>query len=195
MSINRTSVVTSPSFVEAGSHLFSVPTSVYSYKPAAGGTNSCISGPGIDLSEYIDTSNDVQLRIRLLLTYSGTFGASGGTFAMRFQGSNYETASSSYKWAGTNYICAALNNQQSLATLVTSSASGSYQYDTTCTIPASWFQTYSRSYLGIRTDYSNGNGTVSFSDIRIEPEKYASSSNGKAHIGSDFISANAIIEV
>lgn len=106
---------------------------------------------------------------------------------MYFQGSQNNGV-----WTYSNPITAALNQIKRPKAAVLSSSSGSYRYKT------SFINTnpeIKRLGLSIRTDYSNGQGTVSISDVVIVPERYYVSDKIKARFSEDFVSCNEIIEL
>ena len=144
--------------------------------------NSCMS------QRTIDVELNVKYYIECTLTWSG-FDESNtdGAFDMFFQGSQNNGV-----WTYSNPMTTALNQIKRPKTVVLSSSSGSYHYKT------SFINTNSevkRLGLSLRTDYSNGKGTVSISDVIIVPEKYYISDKIKARFSEDFISCDEIIEL
>ena len=136
----------------------------------------------------IDVELNVKYCIECTLTWSG-FDESNtnGTFDMCFQGSQNNGV-----WTYSNPMTAALNQIKRPKAAVLSSSSGSYRYKT------SFINTnpeIKRLGLSIRTDYSNGQGTVSISDVVIVPERYYVSDKIKARFSEDFVSCNEIIEL
>ena len=187
MSITKTSIWTSNNFYESGIGYYSDSTKEYQYAPTKDVTNSCITGQLIRFEDIPTTqSTNVTLRVELDLSWGGGFDTSStaGTFAMHFQGANYQISTGTTLWQGTNYINAALNAQQNLTNLVTSKTSGIYHYNCQVIIPASYFATYNGGYIGIRTNYAN-NGTawVKISNIKVYPDKYYC--DNSAHISKN----------
>lgn len=196
MSIGKNGIVASPLFYESNATAgISNPNISYSYKPAKDTNNSCMSGQVIDFTNYVNSSSAVTFHIELDVEYSG-FDASStaGTFAMIFQGSVYKIASSSFVWESNAGFNQALNNQKSLTLLVTENTSGTYHYSTTFTVSTNFLNTYSKQYLGIRTNYSNGSGTIAIKNIKICENKYYTG-NTKATIAEDYAAATEIIEM
>lgn len=165
------------------------------YTPASEATNSCLNLKGVDLTEFKNTTSSIILRIEIDVEYSGfDFSEATGTAKLYWQGSNYSITEETWKWEGTNYLTTALNNQQSLLALVDGAGSGTYHYNNTIEIPASWWDTYSKSNVGVRCDYSNGVGTITLKNLKV----YLNSEygNDKAKINSNQnVVANSFIEI
>lgn len=144
--------------------------------------NSCMT------QRTIDVELNVKYCIECTLTWSD-FDESNtnGTFDMWFQGSQNEGV-----WTYSNPMTTALNKIRRPKDVVLSSSSGSYRYKTFFinTNPE-----IKRLGLSMRTDYSNGQGTVSISDVVIIPERYYISDKIKARFSEDFVSCNEIIEL
>ncbi len=160
------------------------------YTPAKNTVNSCTNFGYADFNGYASLGQDLAVHIECDVEWTAFTADTGGTFrGVWFQGANYEIASSSFKWAGANYICTALNSAYSLQTLSVITVAGKHHYDTITIIPASWFTSYSRSQIGWRCDYSDGTGTISIKNLKVTPSQFYN-----AKIGEDFISANTFIE-
>lgn len=197
MSITKTGIWTSNNFYESGYAQWSDPTISSEYAPVKDTSNSCQNNQTIRFTDIPTTqATDVKIRIELDVFWSGGFDTSStaGTFDMYFQGAQYIISSSSIAWQGTNYITSILNNTQSLKTLVISAASGSYHYNCTTTIPASWFATYNGSNLGIRTNYANnGTAKVEIKNVKIYPDKYYCAET--AHVANNYIAGYQFYEI
>ena len=114
-----------------------------------------------------------------------------GTFTIYWQEYYYDNSDSSYKWGNTT-IGNALNADMELINMVLSAGSGIYQYE----VDFKTSSKVSNGYLRVRSNYSNGIGTIKFSNISIIPKKYYFSENGsKAKIWNNKLIANQIIEV
>ena len=120
--------------------------------------------------------------------------STAGTFNIRFQGANYTTPTTSV-WAGVNPISTALNSFQSLKTLVLSSTTGTYTYETTFTLDQAFLDEYVGSNLSIRSDYSNGTAKLTITNTEIIPEKYCTTDNIALKLGDDYISTNEFKEI
>ena len=160
------------------------------YAPAKDTVNSCVDMGTADFTNYADLNKDLSIHIECDIEWTAFTAGTGGTFnGIWWQGSNYKKETSAYAWEGTNYVCNILNSTKSLHNATTVSSPGKYHYDVTTTIPASWFNTYSKSHVGFRCDYSNGTGRIDVTNFKITPSQYYD-----AKIGKDFISANNFIE-
>ena len=168
----------------------------YSYVPSTS-TNSCIY-PGWEVL-FEDCIAGEKLFCLVDVKWSG-FDTSNtnGTFDIRFQGDNYKVSTGSYAWEGANHVCSALNTT-SLKTLVLSSTSGTSTIVSSVTVPSTYPGTYSKSHVGLRSDYSNGTGRITLSNLRVIKEKYyvpkSYDGNPSLHIGKDYISSGAIYEI
>lgn len=196
-SIYKTGIILSNEFDESDAMDIITSKGTMTYVPAKDAVNSCLNVAAIRFDQTGVTYNENTIfRIIAKVTWSGfDTSSTAGTFNMWWQGSNYEISSSSWKWAGSNYVTAALGSAYNPKTLVLSATSGSYIYDTTFTLPASWISTYAGSNIGFRADYSNGVGRITVTDIRIILDKYSSSGNVKSHIGNDYIAGREFIEI
>ena len=194
MSITKTGIFNSPNIKENA--LTSIGFFDFSYTPKVDTNNSTAATISqiVDLSQFSNLNQDIQLQIECDFTW-GDFSSgigNGGTFNVRFQGSNRQKGTTSMVWQGTNYITTALNNQQSCLTLINNSSSGgTYHYSISCTIPASWFDTYDGSSFSFRTDYSNGIGTIQVSNTKIY---IGNNTSEQAHIHNNYISGNTLYE-
>lgn len=90
------------------------------------------------------------------------------TFDAWFQGTARRTDGSGNEWTASSFTTA-LNNHKRLGTLAKGSASGTYLYDMDFTLSSYYPGEYIGQYLGMRSDYSNGIGSFSISNIRICP--------------------------
>lgn len=168
----------------------------HTYTPSTG-INSCVSGfrwiPPEDA-----VAGDVY-RVFVTVRYSG-FDRSNtsGTFSMWWQGANYKKSTESNAWEGPNLICSALSSAYNITNLVLSSTNGTYTYETTFTLTSAYLTDYHGSYVGLRSDYSNGTASITISDLKVIPEKYAiSNTTGevKLRLANNYISANNFIEI
>lgn len=167
-----------------------------SYVPAKDTSNSCLNPANIIFDYDTDITSSTLFRIIATVSWSGFDSSStAGTFSIYWQGSNHVISSAAWAWEGTNYVTNALNSYQSLTTLVLSSNTGAFTYDTTFSLPDSWRTTYNGSNIGFRSNYSNGVGRITVNNIIIINNKYSSTSATKAHIGNDFIAGRELIEI
>lgn len=138
--------------------------SSWSYTPAAGTNNSCMTGFYFERIEGI-----YNYRVTLVLTWSGFDNISTiENFGVWFQGATVKLDGSAV-WSGSCNINPRLNLQASPGALAKRAASGTMLYDTSFTVPAEWDGTYKGQYVGIRTNYSNGTGKWTISKVRVYP--------------------------
>lgn len=164
----------------------------YSYIPSAG-SNATMN------TVYADVSNlqpGEKVWVKVDVEWSG-FDTSNtsGTFALFFQGDHYSIANDKWEWTGGNAICSALNSVASsnrLTGLVLSQPSGKTTLITSFTSTA-YPNTYNKVRIGVRSDYSNGVGSFTMSNIEVIPDKYYIDKTFK--IGKTYLSTNQIIEV
>lgn len=164
----------------------------YSYTPSTG-SNATMN------TVYADVSNlqpGEKVWVKVDVEWSG-FDTSNtsGTFALFFQGDHYSIANDKWEWTGGNAICSALNSAASsnrLTGLVLSQSSGKTTLITSFTSTA-YPNTYNKVRIGVRSDYSNGVGSFTMSNIEVIPDKYYIDKTFK--IGKTYLSTNQIIEV
>ena len=169
----------------------------FSYTPSTN-TNSCIH-PGY-VVDYSNCKPGEKIYCRIKVEWNG-FDESNtnGTFNMWFQGDNYNNTTNVWEWKGTSLVANALNNKQSLKTLVLSKASGTAIITSDAyTIPSNFPNPYIKGRMGIRTDYSNGTGWIAISELEVVQEKYyvGEKTNSAFKISkNNFISCQNIIEI
>lgn len=194
--INKNGIIISNEFDESDAMDIISAKGTMSYVPAKDTSNSCLNTANIIFDYDNDITSSTLFRIIATVSWSGFDSSStAGTFSIYWQGSNHVISSASWAWEGTNYITNALNSYQNLTTIVLSSNTGTFTYDTTFSLPDSWRSTYNGSNIGFRSNYSNGVGRITVNNIIIINDKYSSSSNIKAHIGNNYIASKEIIEV
>ena len=192
MSIKENGIWTGNQFIEAGAYEIYSPQS-YSYTPTTG-TNRTLGYWTIDFQDWIEEGQPLTIRVECDVEFSG-FDSSNtsGTFAMRWQGASYEKSTSSWVWTTGSPVAAALQNQQALTTLV-NEKNGSFHYNNSYTITSTWLSTYTQTELGIRTDYSNGTGTITMKNLKVYLERYYGGE--KVKITDDqVLAANNFIEI
>lgn len=110
-------------------------------------------------------------------------------FDIYWQGYYYSISQEKWVWSNSPDVTA-LANQMGLNELVRSAATGTYQYEVDFTTSS----TITISNLRYRSNYSNGTGTLKFSNLSIVPRQYALSSVATKKI-EDAITANSFIEI
>ena len=165
----------------------------YTYTPSTG-TNSCVTGYTVDYSSC-KAGDKVYCRIKV--EWSG-FDTSNtdGTFAMRFQGANYNATTNTWDWKVNAIAPVALNNKQSLTSLVLSKSSGSAVIISDAyAVTESYPSPYTKANVGIRTDYSNGSGIITISELEVIPEKYYINASSSLKVANNYVSSQDFIEI
>lgn len=191
VSFNKTGIILSNNFYESDGMNGVQIDGPTSYTPTAG-QNSCINSA---FKWYYPEGSVVgdEFKVYLTVKYSGFDNSNtNGTFKIRFQGTN-ATDVNTWAWQGANPINAALNAKQDLTNLVLSSEYGEYRYETQFTLNQTYMNSYVGSHLGVRSDFSNGTGTISLHDCKIVPIKYDINVE-KMRIATSYIVTNDFIE-
>lgn len=194
--IHKTGIITTKEFVEPdGVTNQFIGDSTKTFTPST--ANNSTTGFGKWMIPDGAVAGD-RFQVKLYVSYNGFDDSSTeGTFNIYFQGSNY-TSPTSAAWQGTNPVTTALNNYKSVKTLVLSSTSGFYKYETVFTLTQSFLDTYYGSNIAMRSNYSNGTGTIIVSNITIIPEQYSTTStppNIVARFADSHITATEFIEI
>lgn len=165
--------------------------SSYSYTPGTG-TNSTVDGYDVDLSSC--KSGDI-LYIRIRVDYNGLNASNtSGTFGIWFQGTSYNS-SEGWNWNHGNIITEALGD----ITSIVSGNNGCTILHKSVTVSSSIPETYSKVRVGLRSDYSNGTGSIRISELEVIPSKYyvpetPTSNIPSFHLGKEYVSAREIYE-
>ena len=188
MSVNKNGVITTSNiYTSDGMNLAdSKGEKSFSYTPGTG-TNSCMQGDTITF----DTSITGPHYVECTLEWSG-FNTSNtnGTFAIWIQGSVYN--GTEWNWNDNSGVTYANSGTNTITDIVLSATSGKktissiFNYTKTSTAQ--------KQNFGIRSDYSNGTGTVIISKVKVIPMKYYCGNVSAMRIGKDYISTNDIIE-
>lgn len=196
MSITKQGIITSPNIYESsamnlhyGSNLGDRDSSVYTFTPSTE-INSCMRD--IIVHGELYPANEL-MHARFKVKWNG-FDTSNtsGNFNIFFQGYYTKSDGNTTWWTP---LSDSADSHRNLKNLVLSSSSGEYIYDFI------FNNEPRRTHEGIRSDYSNGTGTISFSDFIVIPEKYyvpstpQSGNSVSLHIGKDYISAGEIYEI
>ena len=194
MSITKSGILKSLSINESSGRNLVIESdrnSSYSYTPGTG-IDSCISGYLVDLSNC--KSGDI-LYIRIRLDYSGLNASNtSGTFGMWFQGASYNS-SEGWNWNRGNIITEALGD----ITSIVSGNNGCTILHKSTVVPSSIPAAYTKVYVGLRSDYSNGTGSIGISELEVIPSKYyvpetPTSNMPSFHLGKEYVSAREIYE-
>ena len=172
MSIQKNGVISTNGLFESEGVNLVVKSQIgksFSYTPNTG-NNSCMEGFTVD---FTGCSGINKIYIQLDVEWSG-FDESNenGDFNIFFQGSTYNVTGTIYDWTGNNMVINGLNNKKNLKELVLSSSPGTYTYYAECDWSSQYPDTRSKLHVGIRSNYSNGTGTIKISNLVVTPEKY-----------------------
>ena len=165
--------------------------SSYSYTPETG-TNSCVDGYDVDLSSCKPGDT---LYIRIRVDYNGLNASNtSGTFKIWFQGPSYNS-SEGWNWNHGNIITEALGD----ITSIVSGNNGCTILHKSLTVSSGALSAYTMVRVGLRSDYSNGTGSIRISELEVIPSKYyvpetPTSNMPSFHLGKEYVSAREIYE-
>lgn len=181
--VNKSGVVNAGRFVETNGAMLNTFMSE-GYTPTASVDNSCmernITGFEKGKSYVID----------MTVIWSGFKTDVADNFNIGSQGFCYD--GTSWSWNYGNPMCNAINNLKGFKDLVLSADSGSKRYVATFSITndCTGFQ------LGCRTNYSNGKGTITYSNIRVVPaDSYVDGLTSAGKLTDDSIVMDNFIEM
>ena len=198
MSITKGGVLKSLSINESSGRNLVIESdrnSSYSYTPGTG-TNSCITGYTVNLSSCKPGDT---LYIRIRLDYNGLDASNtSGTFRIWFQGATYNS-SEGWNWNHGNIIANSASDVLGNITSIVSGNNGCTILHKSVTVSSSVLSAYTMVQVGLRSDYSNGTGSIKISELEVIPSKYfvpeAPTSNIPSfHLGKEYISAREIYE-
>ena len=170
--------------------------SSYSYTPETG-TNSCITGYAVDLSSCKPGDT---LYIRIRVDYNGLDASNtSGTFRIWFQGASYNS-SEGWNWNHGNIIADTSSDVLGDITSIVSGNNGYTILHKSVTVSSSALSAYTMVRVGLRSDYSNGAGSIKISELEVIPSKYyvpetPTSSMPSFHLGKEYVSAREIYEL
>lgn len=146
--------------------------------------NSCI---GSNITGFV---KGTKYAVEMIVTWKGFKTDTASNFGAWFQGSTY--IGGTWNWNNTNYLSTALASACSLKSLVLSADSGT-KYIYTEFTSSSDATGYS---LGMRFDYSNGTGSIAYSNLKVTPlESFIKSSNDGGKIYNSKIVMNDFVEL
>ena len=181
--VNKSGVVNAGSFVETNGAMLNTFMSE-GYTPTASVTNSCM---GRYITGFVKGKSYV---IDMTVIWSGFKTDVADNFNIGSQGSCYD--GTSWSWNYSNPMCNAINNLKGFKDLVLSADSGSKRYVATFSITSDC----TGLALGCRTNYSNGKGTITYSNIRVVPaDNYVDGSTSAGKLTDDSIVMDNFIEM
>ena len=181
--VNKSGVVNAGSFVETNGAMLNT-FMCEGYTPTASVTNSCM---GRYITGFVKGKSYV---IDMTVIWSGFKTDVADNFNIGSQGSCYD--GTSWSWNYSNPMCNAINNLKGFKDLVLSADSGSKRYVATFSITSDC----TGLELGCRTNYSNGKGTITYSNIRVVPaDNYVDGSTSAGKLTDDSIVMDNFIEM
>lgn len=181
--VNKSGVVNAGSFVETNGAMLNTFMSE-GYTPTASVNNSCM---GRYITGFVKGKSYV---IDMTVIWSGFKTDVADNFNIGSQGSCYD--GTSWSWNYSNPMCNAINNLKGFKDLVLSADSGSKRYVATFSITSDC----TGLELGCRTNYSNGKGTITYSNIRVVPaDNYVDGSTSAGKLTDDSIVMDNFIEM
>lgn len=181
--VNKSGVVNAGSFVETNGAMLNTFMSE-GYTPTASVTNSCMRRY---ITGFVKGKSYV---IDMTVIWSGFKTDVADNFNIGSQGSCYD--GTSWSWNYSNPMCNAINNLKGFKDLVLSADSGSKRYVATFSITSDC----TGLELGCRTNYSNGKGTITYSNIRVVPaDNYVDGSTSAGKLTDDSIVMDNFIEM
>ena len=183
LNITKTGKFISPTYIESGYNFYEGGN--ISYKPTANKSNqTCPYNGVVNLSSVADLGLPINLKFDFDFSWENfAFLSSTTNILLQNQGDSRLKSNGTFTW--TNGI----GNWFDLKSYVsTSTSSGSIHYTGTKLIPAEKFETFDGFRVGMRCDYSDGNGTLSLSNIKV------TLADDKTKFTKYYTSANEFIE-
>lgn len=181
--VNKSGVVNAGSFVETNGAMLNTFTRE-SHTPVAATNNSIM---GNKITGFVKGKSYV---IDMTVIWSGFKTDVADNFGIASQGSCYD--GTNWSWNYSNPMCNAINNLKGFKDLVLSADSGSRRYVATFSIT----NDCTGLQLGCRTNYSNGKGTITYSNIRVVPaDSYVDGLTSAGKFTDDSIVMDNFIEM
>lgn len=194
MSFCKNGIITSPELIECnGVNLVQENQRMnsYTYTPAKDTQNSCMSGYVVD---FTGCTSGEKIHVQADIDFSGFDSSStAGTFNLWFQGSVYKVESGSFVWEGNSGVNSLYNGSTYITSILTSKASGTYHFDYTFNLSSNFPATYSKQYVGFRSDYSNGVGKITLRNLIVTRDIFYAKNFMRSH--KDFVAANDLMEI
>ena len=181
--VKRNGQLTSDAFIEAGSNFYRGPK-VVSFVPE-NIRNSCVpvaDAGEVDLTSVMNTGVPIRLSVNADLTWENFAFSGGGTNYLLIQGASRRRTDHVYTWDN------AIINSINILSLI-SGTDGTAHVTGSVTISAEKLELFDGYGFSMRCDYSDGNGRLSLSNIKV------CLANDNAKITKGYISGNEFIEV
>lgn len=182
LNITKTGKFISPIYIESGYNFYE--GGDISYKPTANKSNqTCPYNGVVNLSSVADLGLPISLNLEADFSWQNfAFDTSATTTLLQTQGDSRLKSNNTFTW--TNGI----NNTLRLESYVSTSTSGTVHISGIKTITTNKFETLNGFRFGMRCDYSDGNGTLSLSNIKV------TLADNKTKFTKSYVSANEFIE-
>lgn len=181
MNITKSGKFISPIFIESTYNFYE--GGDISYKPANQKNATCPYNGIVNLSSIADLGLPISLKLEADFSWENfAFDTSATTTLLQTQGDSRLKSDNSFTW--TNGI----NNTLRLENYVSASTSGTIHISGIKTITADKFENLNGFRFSMRCDYSDGNGTLSLSNIK------ATLADDKTKFTKSYTSANEFIE-
>ena len=182
LNITKTGKFISPIYIESGYNFYE--GGDISYKPAANKSNqTCPYNGVVNLSSVADLGIPISLNLEADFSWQNfAFDTSATTTLLQTQGDSRLKSNNTFTW--TNGI----NNTLRLESYVSTSTSGTVHISGIKTIATNKFETFNGFRFGMRCDYSDGNGTLFLSNIKV------TLADNKTKFTKSYVSANEFIE-
>lgn len=174
--VTKQGQVKTNTFYEEGDQSIVTLIAGVTYTPAANTNNSCRR------PYRITTNKDQQYIVEADFAWNNMGAGTGGTYRVALNQNYYIGGTAT--WSG-DIIQSMFPNYTIMQT-----GSGTFHGK------ALWKETVQCDYreIGIRTDYSNGSGSITFSNFKISPVNQATTLDNSARFGDTYITVNELIE-
>ena len=182
LSVNKNGKLVSNEFIEAGINLHS--GGPVSYTPAANITNSTApyNNSVIDLSCFADLGSPITILIEADFTWENFAFSQESDSHIIVQGDSRKKSDGLFTWTDS------ISFFKPIHSYLNGQTSGTARIHEILTIPTEKFETFDGVHVGLRTNYSDGNGTLTLSNIKV------TLADDKTKFTKSYISANEFIE-
>jgi hypothetical protein len=150
--------------VTQGKQLYVPSENMYSYQPARNKNNQCIDGWTFT---YIPGIKFYHVHLVVEATRKFKFMPNKDDARVVMQGSTHKFSNNAWVWESANIICNRIKSQYSITDMVNEGKGFVLPIDVDVYIPDDWAQQYDMMHIGLRTDYSDGNGYLTIRDFKV----------------------------
>ena len=156
--------------VMKGETLFEPSIPEYSYRPAANANNKCMTGWEFALIPGI-RAYDVHVEMDVSANFG--FEADNPDIDCCFQGKTHRIDTDEWVWESQNIVCNAIEAKYDITRMIREldGQGGTLVFDVAVQVPDGWPAVYDRLHIGLRTDYSDGNGTLTIHDLKFSTKR------------------------